>query len=371
VFNISNKIVFSHRNLNEKLSKKMIKKNFSAMLLHWFKKHGRKDLPWQQNKTPYRVWVSEIMLQQTQVATVIPYFNRFLKRFPTVEQLAHAKEDEILHYWTGLGYYQRARNLQKAAKKIITDFPSFPDTLDSLQTLPGIGRSTAGAILSIAFEKRASILDGNVKRVLTRLQGITEWPGDKKIEEALWKIADQLTPQKKVADYTQAIMDLGATLCTRQKPHCDECPFKQDCIAHQKGMEGSIPRSKPKKKLPVKTATLLLLRKNVTHILLQKREKKGVWKGLWSLPEIEGHASHQVISDFCRAQFSVNLKKITQGELFRHTFSHYHLDILPMILDLKKSDIILEETHQIWYNLQSSQRIGLPAPVKTLLRQYV
>src|SRR3990167_8286209 len=206
--------------------KNLTPKKFQQLLCQWFDTHGRKNLPWQKNKTPYRVWLSEIMLQQTQVSTAIPYFQRFLTRFPTIKSLANASEDEVLHLWTGLGYYSRARNLYHAAKLVVEKHHGkFPDQLEELEKLPGIGRSTAGAILSIAFEKKATILDGNVKRVLTRLYGITEWVGEKKIIEALWKLAEKYTPAFRCADYTQAIMDLGATLCIRGKPACEKCPF--------------------------------------------------------------------------------------------------------------------------------------------------
>jgi len=197
-------------------------------VLKWFDQFGRKNLPWQQNKTPYRVWVSEIMLQQTQVTTVIPYYERFMSIFPTLKSLAEAKEDAVLHLWTGLGYYSRARNLHRTAKLIQENFHGiFPDTLDALQELPGIGRSTAAAILSIAFQKPATILDGNVKRVLSRLFAITEWPGEKETLEKLWKIAEKLTPNERVDDYTQAMMDIGATICIRGKPHCENCPLQK------------------------------------------------------------------------------------------------------------------------------------------------
>ncbi|MCD6039212.1 MAG: mutY [Gammaproteobacteria bacterium] len=341
---------------------------FQELLLNWFNHFGRKDLPWQQNKTPYRVWISEIMLQQTQVSTVINYFNRFIEYFPNVETLAAANEDAILHLWTGLGYYNRARNLHKTAKIIIQHYKGkFPDQLNELEKLPGIGRSTAGAILSIAFNQPAAILDGNVKRVLTRLHGITEWPGSKKINEQLWLLATQYTPAQRSADYTQAIMDLGATLCVRGKPRCPECPFQYFCSAHIQGIEKTLPIAKPRKTLPVRQATLLILRKKPQLVLLEKRPPVGVWASLWSLPQMDGTPSPSAIRKLCKQRFHLNVEQVLFDKSFRHTFSHFHLDIVPALLNVKVDNRIMEDAHQIWYNLQRTQAIGLPAPIKLLL----
>lgn len=343
---------------------------FQKMLLTWFDKHGRKDLPWQQNKTPYRVWVSEIMLQQTQVTTVIPYFLRFMTRFPNIQTLARAEEDEVLHLWTGLGYYSRARNLHRTAKIICQEYSgAFPQTLDALVTLPGIGQSTAGAILTLAMQQKATILDGNVKRVLTRLHGITQWPGEKAVLEQLWQIATRLTPNKRVDDYTQAIMDMGATLCVRGQPLCPQCPFAKHCLAHRQGIEKSIPQAKPRKTLPVREATMLILQ-HQQHVLLQKRPQTGIWGGLWSLPELSGTLSEKTIQAACKAQFKLTPKHISLQDSFRHTFSHFHLDILPAVITLRTRPAkIIDSEEQIWYNLQQSQTVGLPAPVKKLLRE--
>ncbi|MGB1271575.1 MAG: A/G-specific adenine glycosylase, partial [Endozoicomonas sp.] len=224
---------------------------FSQKLLEWFDQHGRKDLPWQQDKTPYRIWVSEIMLQQTQVTTVIPYFKKFMGRFPDVHALAAASEDEVLHFWSGLGYYSRARNLHKAARTVTKEFSGeFPRSVELLMKLPGIGRSTAGAIAAISMGVRAPIMDGNVKRVLTRYCGVKGWPGKSAVAEKLWDIAEQLTPDRRVDDYTQAMMDMGATLCTRSKPNCHQCPLKTHCKAHRAGEETRYPEPKPKKDKP-------------------------------------------------------------------------------------------------------------------------
>jgi A/G-specific adenine glycosylase len=347
-------------------------KKFQNLVLNWFDKHGRKTLPWQENKTPYRVWVSEIMLQQTQVSTVIPYFQRFLEQFPTVASLALATEDAVLHLWTGLGYYSRARNLHRTAKSILHDHMcQFPDSLEELQKLPGIGRSTAGAIRAIAFGEKATILDGNVKRVLTRLHGITEWPGENKITNGLWSLAEKYTPQKRIADYTQAMMDIGATLCIRGTPRCQECPLQKSCVAHQLGIEKSLPKKKPKKKIPVRQATMLVfLNHDRQRVLLEKRPAKGIWGGLWSLPEISGTAGAEEIRRAAALHFKYRIDDIKFGASFRHTFSHFHLDILPAFISVAKTTgKIMEADQQIWYNLQQPDAIGLPAPIKTLLME--
>jgi A/G-specific adenine glycosylase len=345
---------------------------FQQTLMQWFDQHGRKNLPWQENKTPYRVWVSEIMLQQTQVSTVVPYFQRFMDRFPTVEILANAKEDDVLHLWTGLGYYQRARHLHKTSQIICESYQGhFPSTLEALEALPGIGRSTAGAILSIAFAKPAPILDGNVKRVLTRIHGITEWPGEPKILERLWQIAEQYTPASRIEDYTQAIMDLGATLCIRGKPACTQCPFNKNCIAHAEGMAAQLPQSKPRKPLPTRHATLMIIFKKPHYVLLEKRSQSGVWKGLWSLPEINNIASIKEIKKTFLTRFHSSVTDVQLGTSFKHTFSHYHLEILPTIITLKKDILkIMDDSQHIWYNLRENQSVGMPAPVKSLLSDF-
>lgn len=343
----------------------MMPDQFQRAVLTWFQQQGRKDLPWQQNKTPYRVWVSEIMLQQTQVSTVIPYFLRFMERFPTLDSLANAKEDDVLHLWTGLGYYSRARNLHRTAKLILSSFSGqFPHELDSLITLPGIGRSTAGAILSIAFGKKATILDGNVKRVLTRFLCITEWPGEKKVLDQLWEAAERFTPSLQVADYSQAMMDLGATICVRRKPLCEKCPLKTSCLAHEQGIEKTLPRSKPRKVLPVREIILLILR-NQHFVLLEKRPPAGIWGGLWSLPEM---MSTDEIKKNCKKQFGLEINHIQPIDAFRHTFSHFHLDITPVLVQVKKvAHKIMDDSTQIWYNLHEPAAVGLPAPIKSLL----
>ena len=347
---------------------KMLPINFQTNVLAWYDQHGRKDLPWQQKKTPYRIWVSEIMLQQTQVSTVIPYFLRFMERFPDVRTLADANDDEVLHLWTGLGYYSRARNLLKTAKLIVNTYEGlFPSEQSSLEALPGIGRSTAGAIRAIAFGERAAILDGNVKRVLTRFQGIQEWPGEKAIQAQLWTLAETYTPATRVADYTQTMMDLGATVCVRGQPHCERCPLKDNCSAHALGIAKNLPRPKPRKILPVRQANFLILQKDHS-VLLMKRPPTGIWGGLWSLPELSGNPSLDEMRRHCAHQFSCEPEQIHLGDCFRHTFSHFHLDITPIFIVVKKvKSKIMEDGEQIWYNLREPSILGLPAPIKSLL----
>ena len=256
----------------------MDRTGFQRAILRWFDQHGRTNLPWQQNISPYRVWVSEIMLQQTQVTTVIPYFERFMDSFPTVQTLAAAPLDEVLHHWTGLGYYARARNMHKAAQVVCQQYKgNFPSTIDQLCDLPGIGRSTAGAISAIAFKIPATILDGNVKRVLARFSAIAGWPGKADVVQQLWLVAENFTPQERIADYTQAMMDLGATICTRASPSCHQCPLTDSCIAYAQGNQRAYPGKKPKKKLPVRSRYFLLIRNKQGEILLQQNPPAGLW----------------------------------------------------------------------------------------------
>lgn len=344
-------------------------KQFQRFILSWFDEHGRKHLPWQYNKTPYRVWISEIMLQQTQVNTVIPYFERFIQRFPDLASLANAKDDEVLHLWAGLGYYSRARNLHRAAKMVMENFAGeFPNTLEDLQALPGIGQSTAGAILAIAFNQPAAILDGNVKRVLARFHGITQAINEKGVEAKLWALAQAYTPTKRVADYTQAMMDLGATLCIRGKPQCERCPLVSHCSAHAQDIASFLPKKKTTRELPVRTATMLVLKKD-EQILLCKRPPTGIWGGLWSLPEIPGEPVKTAISRFCRQNFQIKVTDHQCLASFRHTFSHYHLDIFPVLIEIKRLPaIIMEEAQQIWYNPHKPKSVGLPKPIQSIMR---
>lgn len=340
--------------------------DFSTRLLVWFDEHGRTHLPWQQAISPYRVWVSEIMLQQTQVATVIGYFERFMTRFPDVIALADASEDEVLHLWTGLGYYARARHLHNAAQQVKHQHNGeFPRTLDELQALPGIGRSTAGAIISIACSGRAPILDGNVKRVLARWRSIEGWPGQTPVARQLWHLAEQLTPHERVADYTQAIMDLGATLCTRSKPGCAKCPLNTDCRALAEGTVAQLPGKKPKKTMPVKRVCMLLIENPDGEFLLEKRPSSGLWGGLWSFPEVAAEALDKALKD--QALIQVEPQLIAP---FRHTFSHFHLDITPVHATPQRPDTRISEVGQRnWYDPHQPDAIGLTRPVTRIMEQ--
>ncbi|MGR9100726.1 MAG: A/G-specific adenine glycosylase [Gammaproteobacteria bacterium] len=343
----------------------MTPESFQSLLLDWFRLHGRKELPWRRDISPYRIWISEIMLQQTQVKTVIPYFTRFIGRFPEVDVLAETPLDTVLFYWSGLGYYARARNLHNAAC-IITRQGSFPISLDALTQLPGIGLSTAGAIMSIAYEISHPILDGNVKRVLSRFMGIEGWPGDAKINRELWSVSRNFTPTKRVADYTQAIMDLGATLCTPSNPFCADCPVKQGCIAYRENRTDRLPSPKPRKKIPVKTNYMLILLNPDRHVLLEKRPSTGIWGGMWSLPEFLEIDS--ALTWCYRHDFDVSEHCLLPEQ--RHTFSHFHLDFTPIIVQTNNPrNVVMEPDRAVWYNIRQKNKLGLPAPVKRLLER--
>ncbi|VUD62240.1 Adenine DNA glycosylase [Thalassocella blandensis] len=343
--------------------------NFADALLHWFDQHGRKNLPWQHPITPYRVWLSEVMLQQTQVETVIPYFTRFLEHFPNVEDLAKAPQDEVLHLWTGLGYYARARNLHKCAQQISEEFGGeFPGDVETLTTLPGIGRSTACAISSIAFGQSTAILDGNVKRVLTRFHAVDGWPGLPKVEKALWVHANANMPEdlsrQRCADYTQAIMDLGATLCTRSKPACLICPMQTACKAHLTHTVDQFPGKKPKKTIPEKSTVMLLAENKQGEIFLYQRPQTGIWGGLWSLPEFD---SQDDAITYCVAKLG-KVGEIETWPTLTHVFSHYKLHITPVHIAVKTKRAIQEPDQQLWYSAGGSHKLGLAAPVKKLLQ---
>jgi len=343
--------------------------DISKPLLKWFDVHGRRDLPWQQDKTPYRVWVSEIMLQQTQVKTVIPYFERFMQQFPTIEALASAKIDDVLHLWSGLGYYARGRNLHKAAQTIVEDYQgSLPSTVEELTQLAGIGQSTAGAIVSLAFGKRAPILDGNVKRVLTRFYAVDGWPGEAKVHQHLWDIAELNTPKKRAADYTQAIMDLGATVCTRSKPQCERCPLGNKCQALQLNKTTLYPQKKAKKTIPTRQTTMLLIQQKNGDLLLEQRPPTGIWGGLWCLPECP--IDMDVVA-WCRKNLSLRVSEPVALSQFRHTFSHFHLEILPVRVEIQtKSKRVMDSDRYIWYKPSQPQSVGIAAPIRKIINKY-
>ena len=339
---------------------------FSQRLLTWFDQHGRHDLPWQQDITPYRVWVSEIMLQQTQVTTVIPYYQRFMGRFPNVQALAEAPQDDVLHHWTGLGYYARARNLHRAAQQVVAEHSGeFPDSVEQLSALPGIGRSTAGAIRSIAFGKRGVILDGNVKRVLTRYRAIAGYPGTTAVANQLWELAEQLTPKQRVAHYTQAIMDLGATLCTRSKPACLLCPMSGDCQGYASSDPTQFPHRKPKKEKPVRETCFLILQDNDGNVLLEKRPPSGIWGGLWGFPECDTTAD---IDTVCQ-RYHCQPIEWDASEPSRHTFSHYHLDYTPVQVRVSTQGQVMAAERLVWYNPATELTLGTAAPIAKLLNE--
>lgn len=336
---------------------------FTQQILGWYHHFGRKTLPWQIEKTPYKVWLSEIMLQQTQVMTVIPYFQRFMAKFPTITQLAAAPLNEVLHLWTGLGYYARARNLHKAAK-LIAEFHQgeFPQTFESITALPGIGRSTAGAILSLAMDQHYPILDGNVKRVLARYYAITDWPGKKEVEQRLWRLSEQVTPAQEVAQFNQAIMDLGAMVCTRSRPKCEFCPLNLNCQAYAVHSWANYPGKKIKLKLPEKTSWFLLLQ-NGNKVWLEQQPMVGLWGGLFCFPQF---SDLQALALWL-SQRGLLSSQCEQMMMFRHTFSHFHLDIIPMWLNTNTKSC--DDGNGLWYNLAQPSAVGLAAPVMRLLMQ--
>ncbi|MDC9725185.1 MAG: A/G-specific adenine glycosylase [Gammaproteobacteria bacterium] len=344
--------------------------NFSSQLLAWFDLHGRKDLPWQQSPSPYHVWLSEIMLQQTQVSTVIPYYQRFIQCYPNLTSLANASIDDVLAQWTGLGYYARARNLHKAANVIVEQHNGeMPNDLNELIALPGIGRSTAGAIMALAHHQPFAILDGNVKRVLARYNRVSGWPGKKQVENQLWKIAEKLLPTERIAHYIQAQMDLGATVCTRSKPKCEFCPLQADCQAFQHDIPQNYPDPKPKKIIPLRKTNWLVMQLSDGKILLEQRPNSGIWGGLWSFPELD---SLEKVAEYCSHNFQTNITDITATPSFKHIFSHFKLDISPHIITVhQSSNNISENNSASWYKISDALQLGLPAPVKTFLQSLV
>lgn len=337
---------------------------FSAAVLDWFEVSGRKDLPWQHNPTPYRVWVSEIMLQQTQVTTVIPYFQRFMQRFNSVEALASASCDEVLALWTGLGYYARGRNLHKAAQVIVDEYQGeLPATVEALAALPGIGRSTAGAIVSLGYKQPAPILDGNVKRVLCRYHCIDGWIGQAAVEKKLWALTTALTPLENTAKFNQAMMDLGATVCTRSKPDCQHCPLQKKCQAYRTGSPTDWPHKKPKKAKPVKKTRMLLLTQD-DAVLLRRRPPSGVWGGLWSFPQFDDLAS---LHQFAAALGEYNPDEIEHWHQVKHSFTHFDLEIMPIKIALNRTSgrRIMDEDNHCW--VAGELPGGCAAPVKRLL----
>ena len=339
-------------------------KSFSSLLIAWQRTHGRHGLPW-QGTNAYHVWLSEIMLQQTQVATVIPYFQRFVISFPNIAALAAATEEQVLAHWSGLGYYARGRNLHKAAQIIAEKYHGeFPRAFEPILELPGIGRSTAAAICALAYHESRAILDGNVKRVLARYCGIEGWTGEKRVEEKLWRQAEALLPQRDVAIYTQALMDLGATVCVRSKPQCVLCPVQADCVALQTERTAELPTPRPRRAVPERYATFLLLMHG-NDILLEKRPGSGIWGGLWCPPQFDDEEAG-------RDWFVRNGMDASEGirlETFTHTFTHFKLHVTPLKIQLARKPLRAAQTGCVWLDVEEALRAAIPTPVRELLKQ--
>jgi A/G-specific adenine glycosylase len=338
---------------------------FAPALLEWFAASGRKDLPWQRDATPYRVWVSEIMLQQTQVGTVIPYYEAFLQRFPDVGALAAARLDEVMHLWSGLGYYARARNLRRAASVIVEKYDGeFPCHFDEVLALPGIGRSTAGAILALSRGERHAILDGNVRRVLARHFGIEGYPGERAVERRLWDLSEACTPTARVAEYTQAVMDLGATICTRTRPACLLCPVNTDCVARVRNLQDRLPAPKPRAARPRREAWLIVAMRGGHKVLLERRPPAGIWGGLWGLPEFPTRAHAE---QWCREHLAAGAVP-RRADPIEHAFSHFDYRMRPLVVHcLGKAEPLRDDDRYRWYDARRPARVGLPKPIATLV----
>lgn len=341
---------------------------FAEALLAWFDRHGRRDLPWQCDPTPYRVWVSEVMLQQTQVATVVPFFTAFVERFADVRALAAAPLDEVLHRWSGLGYYARARNLHRAAVRLVEEHGGeFPRTPDAVMALPGVGRSTAGAILALARGERHPILDGNVKRVLARYFGVEGFAGEGAVSARLWTLADECTPMARVAAYTQAIMDLGATVCVRRRPLCAACPLAGGCVALATGQQLELPAPRPRAARRLKR-TCMLLAVHEGRVLLERRPPTGIWGGLWGLPEFSSSDDARL---WCARMLATGARPMDALAPLRHAFTHFVVEIQPLRIDCAGTSGVMEAERWVWYNPAAPAALGVAAPVTHLIRTLV
>ncbi|MCX8085625.1 MAG: A/G-specific adenine glycosylase [Rhodocyclaceae bacterium] len=337
--------------------------SFAQRLIAWQRRHGRHDLPWQGTREPYRVWLAEIMLQQTQVATVLRYYERFLERFPTLEALAAAPLEEVMAAWSGLGYYARARHLHQCAQLLISERGgAFPSEPAAIARLPGIGRSTANAIAACCFGRRVPILDGNVKRVLCRHLGIPGWPGEPAIEARLWHEAEALLPEQEVPAYLQAQMDLGALVCTRLKPRCGACPVRDDCLARRQGLVTELPTPRPKKPLPEREATFLVL-KHGERVLFELRPPAGIWGGLLSLPELP--AGREAV-DYAAQRFGLTVKAVFPAPSFTHVFTHFRLRLAPLVCAVGPSASVAEPALR-WLTAEQWAQAALPAPIRKML----
>jgi A/G-specific adenine glycosylase len=340
---------------------------FAASVVAWYREHGRQDLPWQQSDDPYHRWVSEIMLQQTQVVTVIPYYCRFIDRFPDLQSLAKARADDVLDHWTGLGYYARARNLHRAAQAIMRDHDgAFPGTFEDVVALPGIGRSTAGAILAFSFRRSYPILDGNVRRVLARYHAIDGWPGKADVARRLWAVAEIHTPDEDVGDYTQAMMDIGAEVCLRRQPRCGACPLASGCKSHNQGNPEQYPTLRPRRTRRRRVTTMVMARDHLGRVLLERRPAAGIWGGLWSFPECPARQSPE---RWFQKQFGLEIKSDAPWDSVSHGFTHLKLEIRPLPAKLVGTAIIVESLDRVWYKPGSSLGRGVAAPVQRLLER--
>jgi A/G-specific adenine glycosylase len=338
---------------------------FAATLIRWHRKHGRHDLPWQHPRTPYRVWISEIMLQQTQVTTVIGYYERFLQRFPDVTTLAEASLDEVLHQWSGLGYYSRARNLHAAAQRIVTAHGGeLPSSLAPLVELPGIGRSTGAAILALAYDRPEAILDANVRRVLARCFGIGGNRGTRDAEQQLWRQAEQCTPARHAATYTQTIMDFGATLCVQRAPACERCPLARECVANRTGRVSELPPPRARMARRTRSIVMLLASRADGHLLLQRRPPHGIWGGLWTPPEFNDVGA---AAQYCGARLAAARLEPEPLPSVHHAFTHFDLEIRPVRARCDALAGVMEGAATLWYNPREPARVGLPAPIAALL----
>lgn len=337
-------------------------------VLTWHAGHGRHDLPWQRPRTPYRVWISEVMLQQTRVETVIPYFERFVDAFADVAELAAAAEDDVLALWSGLGYYRRARHLHQAAREVVEHHDgTLPDTVAALAALPGIGRSTAGAIASLGSGVCAPILDGNVKRLFCRHFGIDGWPGASATLKSLWTLAESHLPRTRADDYNQGLMDLGATCCTLSKPACTACPLAASCVALATGRVDALPEKRPRKTTPLRAVRVLLAVDPQGRLLLERRPPSGVWGGLHSLPEC---APDDDLEAWCQRYGLIQLGTAEPWPRVRHLFTHFRLDIEPLALRVSADATQVNAAdHRGWYKTPDALRLGLPAPVRRLVER--
>jgi A/G-specific adenine glycosylase len=337
---------------------------FAANVIAWQKANGRHDLPWQGTREPYAIWLSEVMLQQTQVATVIPYYRRFVERFPDIASLASAAEDDVLAHWSGLGYYSRARNLHRASRVMMREHGGrFPSDFDAIRALPGIGRSTAAAICAFAFGQRRAILDGNVKRVFARYFAVRGYPGERKIEQGLWRRAERLVPKAEVTAYSQGLMDLGAVICIRAQPACGICPLHRGCMARRCGLTAELPAPRPRKALPHRETTMLVLQHG-GEVLLQKRPPTGVWGGLWCFPEMAAGAR---IDEACRMRFGAHVGSVDCLPAIEHGFTHFSLTIQPRRVRVTAFEPQAHEPGTVWIAVEQARSAAIPAPVRRIL----